>query len=54
MANATSHRFWELQDAARQAQWSQFWKNTALIGGLIFVWLHGGGRIGLDARTRSD
>ena len=54
MANATSHRFWELQDAARQAQSSQFWKNTALIGGLIFVWLHGGGRIGLDGRTRSD
>ncbi len=54
MANATSHRFWEFADAARQAQTSAFWKNTALIGALVFVWLHGGGRIGVDGRARSD
>lgn len=54
MANATSHRFWELTEAARQTQASAFWKNTALIGGMIFVFLHGGGRFGLDGRSRDD
>jgi len=50
MANATSHQFWALEGTARMAQYSAFIKNTALIGGLIFLWLHGGGRIGVDGR----
>lgn len=45
MANITSHQFW-----AVPAQAGAFWKNTALIGGLIFLWIHGGGRIGIDGR----
>ncbi len=50
MANATSHQFWALEGAARMAQYSAFIKNTALIGGLIFLWIHGGGRFGVDGR----
>jgi putative oxidoreductase len=55
MANATSHRFWEFQEAAAyRTQASSFWKNTALIGGLIFIWIHGGGRIGIEGRARGN
>ena len=50
MANATSHQFWALEGATRMAQYSAFIKNTALIGGLIFLWIHGGGRFGVDGR----
>ena len=41
VATLISHRFWELQDAARQAQLTQFSKNMAIIGG--FAVLHGAG-----------
>lgn len=54
MANLTSHQFWEFQDAARRAQASSFWKNTALIGGLFFLFVQGAGRFSLDGRSRSD
>jgi putative oxidoreductase len=50
-ANAISHRYWEFQDAAAyRTQMSAFWKNMSLIGGLIFLWLHGGGRYGVEGR----
>jgi putative oxidoreductase len=49
MANLTSHQFWEVP-----AQAGAFWKNTALIGGLIFLFLHGAGRLSLEGRSRSS
>jgi len=53
MANATSHQFWALEGPQRMAQYSAFIKNTALIGGLIFLWIYGAGRLSLDGRARN-
>jgi putative oxidoreductase len=43
-ATAISHRFWEYQDAARRIQETNFFKNLAIIGGLAFAAVQGGGR----------
>jgi putative oxidoreductase len=43
-ATLISHRFWEFQDAARRLQETNFFKNLAIIGGLLFAAGQGGGR----------
>ena len=45
----TSHQFWEVP-----AQMGAFLKNTALIGGLLFVFVQGAGRISMEGRSRND
>ncbi|HZS85119.1 MAG TPA: DoxX family protein [Stellaceae bacterium] len=46
IATLVSHRYWEFADAAiRQAQSINFWKNVAIVGGLVFVFVRGSGRI---------
>jgi putative oxidoreductase len=51
MASALSHRYWEIADAARhRAQEAQFYKNLALIGGLLFLHVSGAGAYSIDAR----
>ncbi|HVY57598.1 MAG TPA: DoxX family protein [Xanthobacteraceae bacterium] len=47
-ATLISHRFWELQDAARRAQEINFSKNIAIIGGFVLVFASGAGRFALD------
>jgi putative oxidoreductase len=47
-ATAISHRFWELEGTARQAQEVQFFKNLAIVGGFLFLVVNGGGRYCLD------
>lgn len=37
-------------DFGDQNQMIHFMKNLAMTGGLLFVWLHGAGRLSLDAR----
>src|SRR5712691_7720879 len=37
VATLISHRFWEFQDAVRQAQKTQFSKNVAIIGGFVLL-----------------
>lgn len=56
VATGISHRFWEFADAARRAQESQFFKNLAIIGGFLLLYVTGGGRFSLDAllRRRKD
>ena len=44
VATLISHRFWELEDAARRAQVTQFSKNVAIIGGFVLLHAAGGGR----------
>jgi putative oxidoreductase len=49
VATASSHRFWEFADAAaRQAQANNFWKNAAILGGLLFLFVRGAGRLSID------
>jgi putative oxidoreductase len=48
VATLISHRFWELHDAARSAQVTQFSKNVAIIGGFVLLHAAGGGRFALE------
>jgi putative oxidoreductase len=45
VATLISHRFWELQGAARQMQQTQFSKNVAIIGGFVLLFVADGGRL---------
>ena len=48
VATGISHRFWEFADAARRTQESQFFKNLAIIGGFLLLFVTGGGRYSAD------
>ena len=52
VATGISHRFWEYAEAARRLQESQFFKNLAIIGGFLVLFVTGSGRFGLDALLR--
>jgi putative oxidoreductase len=52
VATLISHRFWELQDAARSAQVTQFAKNMAIIGGFALLHAAGGGRYAVERLWR--
>lgn len=52
VATGISHRFWEYADAARRLQESQFFKNLAIIGGFLLLYVTGAGRCSLDAVMR--
>jgi putative oxidoreductase len=52
VATLVSHRFWELQDAARRAQTTQFSKNVAIIGGFVLLHVAGGGRYAVERLWR--
>jgi putative oxidoreductase len=57
MASALSHRYWDFTDAAqRRGQEAQFYKNLALIGGFLFLYVAGAGAYSIDAwrRRRAD
>ena len=54
IATAIAHRFWEFEGAARQMQQGQFFKNLAIIGGFLALWVSGGGGYSLDWRWRRD
>jgi putative oxidoreductase len=53
VATLISHRFWELQDAARRTQLTQFSKNMAIIGGFALLHASGGGRFAVERLWRS-
>jgi putative oxidoreductase len=51
IATALSHRYWELGDVAeRRTQLLSFYKNLALCGGLLFLWVTGPGNLSLARR----
>jgi putative oxidoreductase len=54
VATLISHRFWELQGAARQMQQTQFSKNIAIIGGFVLLFAAGGGRLAVTRLWRRD
>ena len=57
-ATLIGHRYWEFADPAlRRTQQTQFLKNLTMMGGLILLFITGGGRFSLDRwlwRRRSD
>jgi len=53
MATFSSHRYWEFTDVAvRRAQDSSFYKNIAMLGGLLFLFVGSPGRFSIDAWLR--
>lgn len=44
------HNFWSVPEAQKIMQQSQFMKNIAIIGGLLFVMAFGPGRLSIDKR----
>jgi putative oxidoreductase len=43
-----SHNYWDMVDAARAANRIQFFKNLAIIGGLLYVFVRGAGPWSVD------
>jgi len=53
MATFSSHRYWEFTDVAvRRAQDSSFYKNIAMLGGLLFLFVSSPGRFSIDTWLR--
>jgi putative oxidoreductase len=53
VATFSSHRYWEFADAAaRRTQDSSFYKNTAMLGGFLFLFVCGAGRLSVDGWLR--
>jgi putative oxidoreductase len=49
------HRFWEVTDAAQRGnQLIHFWKNIAMIGGFLALYVAGAGAFSVDARRGPD
>jgi len=51
-ATWTSHAFWTFPEAERGRQFTQFWKNVSMIGGLLALFAAAGGRFSLDRLLR--
>ena len=53
VATFSSHRYWEFADAAaRRAQDGNFYKNMAMLGGVLFLFVVGPGRLSIDSWLR--
>jgi putative oxidoreductase len=48
IATVISHRYWEFAEPARRLQEGQFYKNLAITGGALFLFICGAGRFSLD------
>ncbi|WP_395703263.1 DoxX family protein [Aquabacterium sp.] len=48
------HNFWAQSGAQATAQLQLFYKNVAVIGGLLYIALFGAGKLSLDARAGRD
>lgn len=50
VATLIAHQYWGMTGPARVANAAQFWKNAALIGGLVMLMAGGAGRYSVDRR----
>jgi putative oxidoreductase len=48
------HAFWAVPEAQKMAQSQAFWKNIAVLGGLLVVTAFGPGRFSIDGRGRGE
>jgi putative oxidoreductase len=46
------HNFWAAPEAMKMVQTQAFWKNIAVVGGLLFVWAFGPGGWSIDGMRR--
>ena len=47
------HNFWAMPEAQQMMQKQAFWKNLAVLGGLLFVYAFGPGAWSIDGRKRA-
>jgi putative oxidoreductase len=52
IAFVTAHRYWEFPEAARALQYTFLSKDLAIAGGLLVLFVTGGGRVSLDEKLR--
>ena len=52
IATVTAHRYWEYQAAAQMAQYNNFIKGLAIMGGLLLLYVTGAGRFSVDGWLR--
>lgn len=52
IATAFAHRFWEYDGPAHGIQYANFWKNLAILGGLLMLYVAGPGAYSLDAKQQ--
>ena len=52
IATAIAHRYWEVPPAAVGAQYANFCKNLAIMGGALLLYVLGAGRFSIDAWLR--
>jgi len=50
VATLLAHNYWDMTGAARRANETAFWKNLAIIGGLMMLMASGAGRFSVDRR----
>jgi putative oxidoreductase len=50
IATVTAHRYWEIDPAHQLVQLGNFYKNLAIIGGLVLLALGGPGKLSIDRR----
>jgi len=49
IASFSSHRYWASEPAQFANQFNHFWKNVAMMGGMILLFATGAGRYAVDA-----
>ena len=54
VATVAAHRWWGYPQAAQQVQYTFLTKNIAVAGGLLALFVTGGGRFSVDAMLASD
>jgi len=52
VATTLAHRYWEYPPAQQAAQFNNFAKNMAVIGGLLLLYVTGAGRFSIDGWLR--
>jgi putative oxidoreductase len=52
VATLIRHRYWEFAGADLLIQRTNFWKNVAIIGGFLFMFIAGAGRYSVDGALR--
>ncbi len=53
IATAMAHRFWQFEPAQFNNQLNHFLKNTAIVGGLLYVVVMGAGALSVDERRKA-
>lgn len=54
IATLMAHRYWEFDAAQYANQMTHFFKNVAMVGGLLYIAAFGAGALSVDGRARTS